>query len=183
MLWCGIYIFFPVHVWVNHHCAETKISMPGIIYGWVEYKAMKTLIEEFRIGVVYGLSHCVYLTVGWPIYTAADIDGLVQGRRNSSALAMGLRLSCTNPSIYCTLGHFHDLSYKTGHNIMCENGQNTTHTENDHTIPLCTRVVKKPSGALNLSITMFKISIRWPYSNTFWATIFKHFGHISQLQL
>ena len=28
------------------------------------------------------------------------IDGFVQERRNSSALAMELRLSCTNPSIY-----------------------------------------------------------------------------------
>ena len=28
------------------------------------------------------------------------IDVLVQERRNSSALAMELRLSCTNPSIY-----------------------------------------------------------------------------------
>ena len=31
-----------------------------------------------------------------------NIDGLVQERRNSSALAMELRLSCTNPSIYVT---------------------------------------------------------------------------------
>ena len=31
-----------------------------------------------------------------------NIDGFVQERRNSSALAMELRLSCTNPSI-CTL--------------------------------------------------------------------------------
>ena len=30
----------------------------------------------------------------------ANIDGLVQERRNSSVLAMELRLSCTNPSIY-----------------------------------------------------------------------------------
>ena len=29
-----------------------------------------------------------------------NIDGLVQEWRNSSALAMGLRLSCTNPSIF-----------------------------------------------------------------------------------
>ena len=29
------------------------------------------------------------------------IDGLVQERRNSSAIAMELRLSCTNPSILC----------------------------------------------------------------------------------
>ena len=28
------------------------------------------------------------------------IDGLVQERRNSSVLAMELRLSCTNPSIW-----------------------------------------------------------------------------------
>ena len=28
------------------------------------------------------------------------IDGLMQERRNSSALAMELRLSCTNPSIW-----------------------------------------------------------------------------------
>ena len=30
-----------------------------------------------------------------------NIDGLMQGRRNSSALAMELRLSCTNPSTCC----------------------------------------------------------------------------------
>ena len=32
--------------------------------------------------------------------TRYDIDGLVQERRNSSALAMELRLSCTNPSVW-----------------------------------------------------------------------------------
>ena len=32
-------------------------------------------------------------------YVAPYIDGFVQERRNSSALAMELRLSCTNPSI------------------------------------------------------------------------------------
>ena len=30
--------------------------------------------------------------------TQLQINGLVQGRRNSSALAMELRLSCNNPS-------------------------------------------------------------------------------------
>ena len=34
----------------------------------------------------------------------ADIDGLVQERRNSSALAMELRLSCTNSSKWCLEG-------------------------------------------------------------------------------
>ena len=30
-----------------------------------------------------------------------NIDGLVQDRRNPGVLAMELRLSCTNPSIWC----------------------------------------------------------------------------------
>ena len=36
------------------------------------------------------------------VYRVFDkyIDGLVQERRNSSALTMALRLSCTKPSIY-----------------------------------------------------------------------------------
>ena len=33
-----------------------------------------------------------------------EIDGLVQERRNSSALAMELRLSCTNPSKWTIAG-------------------------------------------------------------------------------
>ena len=34
----------------------------------------------------------------------AHIEGLVQERRNSSALAMELRLSCTNPSVcHCSM--------------------------------------------------------------------------------
>ena len=37
------------------------------------------------------------------------IDGLVQERRNSSALAMELHLSCSNPSIYAGVFHVHDL--------------------------------------------------------------------------
>ena len=35
----------------------------------------------------------------YSIYMSYNIDGLVQGRRNSSALAMELCLSCINPSI------------------------------------------------------------------------------------
>ena len=38
--------------------------------------------------------------VYWELYMCiAYIDGLVQERRNSSALAIELGLSCTNPSI------------------------------------------------------------------------------------
>ena len=41
---------------------------------------------------------CVYSV---DAFDNSDIDGLVQERRNSSALAMELRLSYTNPSMYC----------------------------------------------------------------------------------
>ena len=39
-----------------------------------------------------------------------SIDGLVQERRNSSALAMELRLSCTNPSVwsFCFMREHHN---------------------------------------------------------------------------
>ena len=37
---------------------------------------------------------------GMTQFTDENIDGLVQERRNSSAWAMELRLSCTDPSIY-----------------------------------------------------------------------------------
>ena len=54
------------------------------------------------------LAHC--LLCAWR-YVLDYIDGLVQERRNSSALAMELRLSCTNPSIWtcysCTLYSTH----------------------------------------------------------------------------
>ena len=44
------------------------------------------------------------------------IDGLVQVRRNSSALAMELRLSCTNPTIFTYNGIIlHKMSY------LCQN--------------------------------------------------------------
>ena len=46
------------------------------------------------------------LSVRWKRYVWIQIDGLVQERRNSSALAMELRLSCTIPSKWshvCTL--------------------------------------------------------------------------------
>ena len=41
------------------------------------------------------------------------IDGLVQERRNSSALAMELRLSCTNPSICAVVVIDVDFNWKT----------------------------------------------------------------------
>ena len=54
----------------------------GIIW---EYQAL-------RLGVLPAFG-----AMDWP-----HVDGLVQERRNSSALAMELRLSCTNPSMYAS---------------------------------------------------------------------------------
>ena len=48
------------------------------------------------------------------------IDGLVQDRRNSSALAMEVRLSCTNPSIYLVI-----LKWQVEHRL---DSQQTPHT-------------------------------------------------------
>ena len=44
--------------------------------------------------------HFTLSNTGLTLNIHLHIDGLVQGRRNSSALAMELRLSCTNPSIW-----------------------------------------------------------------------------------
>ena len=52
----------------------------------------------------YTFEHTMSLTIEMHVYEACyrswHIDGLVQERRNSSALAMELRLCCTNPSIW-----------------------------------------------------------------------------------
>ena len=48
-----------------------------------------------------GSAHIGVVSHQWYILEN-NINGLVQERRNSSALAMELRLSCTNPLIYST---------------------------------------------------------------------------------
>ena len=48
-----------------------------------------------------------------------DFDGLVQERRNSSALAMELRLSCTNSSIYTSIMNGYDNYQETKLKGIC----------------------------------------------------------------
>ena len=60
-------------------------------------------IQADRTG--FGLDNGMVLNMWKAIKGSNDeslqhIDGLVQEKRNSKALAMELRLSCTNPSIY-----------------------------------------------------------------------------------
>ena len=56
-----------------------------VLFHHNKYPAMVTRSVHTFAHVTYGNLH---------------IDGLVQERRNSSALTMELRLSCTNPSIF-----------------------------------------------------------------------------------
>ena len=48
---------------------------------------------------IFGIEPNIYDLVINLTISNANIDGLVQERRNSSALAMELRLSCINPSV------------------------------------------------------------------------------------
>ena len=67
---------------------------------------------------IYGLQRCSYSYWTWtkPAGTMLRLwdvysDGLVQERRNSSAIAMELRLSCTNPSIWVSDADHHWFRY------------------------------------------------------------------------
>ena len=54
-------------------------------------------IKTYIHNLCYGFLNNINGTIVW--LSECHIDGLVQERRNSSALAMELRLSCTNLSI------------------------------------------------------------------------------------
>ena len=55
---------------------------------------------NFSIPIHWGIYAALSRAGGIYAPTGGDIDVLMQERRNSSALAMELRLSCTNPSIF-----------------------------------------------------------------------------------
>ena len=64
-----------------------------------------------------------------------NIDGLVQERRNSSALAMELRLSCTNPSIYTvTWNMWQAFQSLISYVLVDQSQQLSTHTGAYHSI-------------------------------------------------
>ena len=52
------------------------------------------------------------------VYDCVHIDGLVQERRNSSALAMELHISCTNPLISAAQGWTNDPVQKHGQDFV-----------------------------------------------------------------
>ena len=61
----------------------------------------------------------------------ADINGLVQERRNSSALAMELRLSCTNLSIWCVNVYFDTYFHKASRWLGLNSGAQYTKYHQD----------------------------------------------------
>ena len=68
------------------------------------------------------------------------IDGLVQERRNSSALAMELRFSCTNPSIYNARLSFTAATFQHRNELL--NQANSNFDISLHCSPLSTEVIR-----------------------------------------
>ena len=71
-----------------------------------KYNLLLLLLNPFIVAIVIILCYCALfprleIRVGVYKYERANIDGWVQERHNSSALAMELCFSCTNPLIYC----------------------------------------------------------------------------------
>ena len=71
--------------WISHEEAVNNED-----YFW-----LLTTPATCTLWLICGRLYCVFQETG-----INDIDGLVQERRNSSALTMELRLSCTNPLIW-----------------------------------------------------------------------------------
>ena len=81
---------------VSHH-AWTKWQ--PCCWQYLKMQVYERKVMKFTIN----FSECCSwqeISTGSGEVVAFDIDGLVQERRNSSALAMELHLSCTNPSIW-----------------------------------------------------------------------------------
>ena len=74
---------FPGQVWGGHWGTKTT---------WGDHPGLQAHRKGGRKGRV--LAHI------WPHYDWDNIDGLVQERHNSIAIALEFRLSCSNPSIY-----------------------------------------------------------------------------------
>ena len=66
---------------------------------WLPWSSLETLKTRFSVPSD-DQSHPDALSASLPHKSSEHVDGLVQEKRNFSALAMELRLSCTNPSTW-----------------------------------------------------------------------------------
>ena len=111
--------FSNIFSWMKMH--ELRLRFHWSLFLRVQMTIFQHWFRSW-LGADQATSHCLnqWWLVYWRIYVSSGlnelrtmqgfgtlahwgfmhIDGLVQERRNSSALAMELRLSCTNPSIW-----------------------------------------------------------------------------------
>ena len=84
-----------VQIMAWHRIGDKPLSEPMMSWDADAYKQYYTIL--FYQCYFLQNSHYTHpIAQRW----GEDVNGLVQERRNSSALAMELRLSCTNPSNY-----------------------------------------------------------------------------------
>ena len=74
--------------WANIYCSNITLGSR-----MNEWNITEQSFSQDNIGILY------MIVLNWMQFNWYNIDGLVQERCNSSALAMELCLSCTNPSI------------------------------------------------------------------------------------
>ena len=104
----------------NYHYKGKTVAQPSYIYTGNPRTSRDVLYIETGPRRVWGwacMGNELYIMPPWQIsctpyssnaWNPSQIDELVQERRNSSALAMELRLSCTNPSRQpCLWGNEH----------------------------------------------------------------------------
>ena len=107
----------------------------------------------------------------------SHIDGLVQERCNSNALAMELLLSCTNPSIYDTIEHTVQQLQWSSFGQICTHGQQASYRvsfvsytkKNDHDI-------SRAHCTLKSKYIVRKCIENWELS---WCPICHHLLHLT----
>ena len=91
-------IIIPVDT--NQHCLALQPDTSFVNYlsfrGWLDQSSYIDA-NWFTYCIVHDSQHCYLCVKKWYKKCWVYIDGLVQGRRNSIADALELRLSCTNP--------------------------------------------------------------------------------------
>ena len=104
--------FFAASLYAVNNChghdGDIMLSQPVHYLDGVTKWGMLQKLKRFNLsyhknnihidGLVQGRRNSSALAMELRL-SCTNPDGLVQGRRNSNALAMELRLSCTNPSI------------------------------------------------------------------------------------
>ena len=97
----NIKLFIHGNAFKNVVCEMVAILSRG---RWVNPIAIRNApkLHQILVSTVAAEALTLSTRTSAPTMLTQHLDGLVQERRNSSAIAMELGLSYTNPSIYCT---------------------------------------------------------------------------------